>query len=179
MAVAKPGDLALVRLISPWRLSSSTKSFPAPFIFVSRSMRIFGNILSWESQPRRELRRSAGSGGQDSPQSATLRNESRSRKNRAPPLSLGRGRFLFWRRGDGPGAGWLRQSESGWLRVGADGTRLSDDARAGNGANFSVEDATGVVLATAPVGASSGTWGAFTVYPLDFRIRESGLYRSW
>ena len=44
-------------------------------------------------------------------------------------------------------------------------------------ASFSVEDAAGVVLATAPIGASSGTWGDFTVYPLDFRIRGSGLYR--
>lgn len=78
----------------------------------------------------------------------------------------------------------MARGQDGFLRVNQVGYESGRTGRAylmtrapETNANISVEDAAGVVLATAPIGASTGTWGDFTVYPLDFRIRESGLYR--
>ena len=44
------------------------------------------------------------------------------------------------------------------------------------GATFTVKDSHGVTIYSAPVGASAGSWGSFTVYPLDFRLRQSDIY---
>jgi endoglucanase len=44
------------------------------------------------------------------------------------------------------------------------------------GAVFSVLDAKGVTAFTAPVGATVGTWGAFNVYPIDFKVNGAGTY---
>ncbi len=76
------------------------------------------------------------------------------------------------------------RAQDGFVRVNQIGYESGRTARAylmtrapETNATFRVEDAAGVVLTTAPLGASSGTWGDFTVYPLDFRVRGSGLYR--
>jgi endoglucanase len=45
-----------------------------------------------------------------------------------------------------------------------------------SGAVFSIVDSTGEVGFSGTVGASSGTWGKFKVYPLDFRVTEEGTY---
>ena len=38
------------------------------------------------------------------------------------------------------------------------------------GATFSVRNSSGATVYSAPVGASVGAWGDFTVYALDFRL---------
>ena len=67
--------------------------------------------------------------------------------------------------------GFIRVSQIGYEAgrlMRADLMTLGSDA----GATFSVRDSQGVTVYSAQVGASGGTWGDFTVYPLDFRLRK-------
>lgn len=43
-------------------------------------------------------------------------------------------------------------------------------------ATYSVLDDDGKKVFSAPLGASTGTWGSFTVYPLDFTLSDEGLF---
>ena len=43
-------------------------------------------------------------------------------------------------------------------------------------ASFQVLNASGGVAASGKVGATSGTWGSYTVYPIDFTVAGSGTY---
>jgi hypothetical protein len=45
-----------------------------------------------------------------------------------------------------------------------------------SGATFDVVNASGSTVYSAPIGPRRGTWGRFTVYPLDFTIVEASQY---
>src|SRR5579864_4788499 len=74
-------------------------------------------------------------------------------------------------------------AQNAFVRVNQLGYEIGTNSRAylmskssESGAIFRVVDSTGEVGFSGTVGASSGTWGKFKVYPLDFRVTEEGIY---
>ena len=49
-------------------------------------------------------------------------------------------------------------------------------AKAASGARFTITNAAGQVVITGATGATLGSWGAFNVYPIDFRLKAPGVY---
>ncbi len=75
------------------------------------------------------------------------------------------------------------RADDGYIRVSQIGYETSRLMRAylmtlgaEDGATYSLRDSHGTTVFSAPVGASTGTWGDFRVYPLDFRLRKNDTY---
>jgi len=74
-------------------------------------------------------------------------------------------------------------AETGFIRVNQLGYEAGSRSRAylmaahpHSGGVFHVQDSHGANIYTAPVGASLGSWGNFTVYALDFSVNECDTY---
>jgi endoglucanase len=70
---------------------------------------------------------------------------------------------------------FVRVNQMGY-EVGASGRAYLMSSGSEKGASFSVLDASGTTIFSAPVDNLLGSWGAFTVYGLDFRIAIAGAY---
>lgn len=72
---------------------------------------------------------------------------------------------------------------TGYIRVNQAGYEINTSLRAylmtpgtDTGAMFHVKNSAGTVVFSAPIGASLGAWGSFTVYGLDFQLASAGSY---
>jgi endoglucanase len=84
--------------------------------------------------------------------------------------------------GLGPCA-WAQARVTGYLRVNQVGYEAGRTARAflvthdsAAGGTFEVRDRSGVVVQSGPIGAPTGSWGAFVVTPLEISIAQNGRY---
>src|ERR1051326_2515673 len=73
-------------------------------------------------------------------------------------------------------AGYIRVSQIGY-EIGQPMRAYLMSSAAVSGVGFTVKDVGGTVFATGVIGAKRGDWGAYSVYPIDFKISNAGAYR--
>jgi hypothetical protein len=70
---------------------------------------------------------------------------------------------------------YVRVNQVGY-EAGAESRAYLLSSGAGIAPNFKVVDSKGMAVFSGMVGSTLGKWGSFSVFPLDFEIREAGVY---